>query len=142
MIPPLHRLCQVKFVFRGSFSELISGTASALSEYYGMRRTASHHYIQRMVQLHTYVVRHGDSLSSIAQKFGIRADALAGFNSISAADRLYVGQVLLIPVRIVAYKPGKNGTQASALRLLQAREQDRILPSDTPEGKSIFYFNE
>ena len=92
--------------------------------------------------LHTYTVRHGDSLSSIAQKFDIRADALARFNSLSASDSLYIGQILLIPVRIVTYRPGKSQAPSSALRLLQASEKDRILPPDSSDGTSVFYFDE
>jgi hypothetical protein len=47
----------------------------------------------------TYTVVSGDSLTAIARRFGTTVDALAELNDIAAADRnkLYVGQVLLIP---------------------------------------------
>jgi LysM repeat protein len=41
----------------------------------------------------------GDSLTAIARRFGTTVDALAELNDIAPEDRnkLYVGQVLLIP---------------------------------------------
>lgn len=45
----------------------------------------------------TYVVQEGDTLSSIAQRYGVSVQALQTANGISDPDALLVGQVLVIP---------------------------------------------
>jgi len=45
----------------------------------------------------TYTVKAGDSLSSIAAKFGISQSVLAAANNITDPNKIYVGQVLKIP---------------------------------------------
>ncbi len=44
----------------------------------------------------TYVVKRGDTLSSIARRFGLSLSALMAANNIKDANRIYVGQVLVI----------------------------------------------
>lgn len=44
-----------------------------------------------------YVVQLGDTLSSIAKKFGVSVNAIIDANSISNPNRIYVGQELAIP---------------------------------------------
>ena len=48
-----------------------------------------------------YEVRPGDTLLGIARRFGVTTDAIVKANSIPNADRLTIGQVLLIPPRPV-----------------------------------------
>ncbi len=45
----------------------------------------------------TYVVQPGDSLSALAQRFGVTREALAAANNISPSSLLYVGQTLTVP---------------------------------------------
>lgn len=45
----------------------------------------------------TYVVRSGDTLFSIARRFGLTSGALASANGLSDPSRIYVGQALRIP---------------------------------------------
>lgn len=45
----------------------------------------------------SYIVQSGDSLSIIAQQFGISTDKLADFNAIANSDSIQVGQELAIP---------------------------------------------
>lgn len=45
----------------------------------------------------TYVVQAGDTVFSIAQRFGITIQALVAANNIGADYRIYIGQVLVIP---------------------------------------------
>ncbi len=44
-----------------------------------------------------YIVQQGDSLSIIAQRFGVSTEDLANFNGIENADDIKVGQTLTIP---------------------------------------------
>lgn len=45
----------------------------------------------------TYIVQAGDTVFSIAQRFGITIPALVAANNIGADYRIYIGQVLVIP---------------------------------------------
>jgi len=50
----------------------------------------------------TYVIQSGDSLSVIAQRFGISTQDLADFNAIADVDAIQVGQEISIPPSTVA----------------------------------------
>jgi LysM repeat protein len=66
----------------------------------------------------TYVVATGDSLDSVAQKFGITLGALREYNDLARASIIYVGQVLSLrpPVgQAKAPKPPKPASSASTL---------------------------
>jgi LysM repeat protein len=52
-----------------------------------------------------YVVRPGDTLGTIAARYGVSASALARANGITNPDRIYIGQRLLIP--------GKSGSASN-----------------------------
>ncbi len=60
----------------------------------------------------TYVVQSGDSLSVIAQRFGLTTDELANFNAIADAALIKVGQELTIPPSTVA--PATTASTAAA----------------------------
>jgi len=45
----------------------------------------------------TYIVQRGDTLYSIARRYGVRLGDLAAYNGIVNPNRIYVGQVLRIP---------------------------------------------
>jgi LysM repeat protein len=57
-----------------------------------------------------YVVRRGDTLSDIAEKFRVAPGALAERNGLSRSGHVYVGQRLLIPI------PPRKGAAASQKR--------------------------
>ncbi len=66
----------------------------------------------------TYVVAHGDSLDSVAQKFGMTLSALREYNDLAKASIIYVGQVLNLkpPVgQAKSPKPPKPASSASTL---------------------------
>ncbi len=46
---------------------------------------------------HGYVVRYGDTLSSIAWRHGVNMYTLAQVNGICNLNRIYAGQYLVIP---------------------------------------------
>lgn len=54
----------------------------------------------------TYKIQPGDSLSSIAQKFGITVDDIVKANNIENANEIYAGQEIIIP-------PAKPGGQTT-----------------------------
>ncbi|MBF8255477.1 MAG: hypothetical protein HW375_384 [Anaerolineales bacterium] len=45
----------------------------------------------------TYVVEAGDTLSSIAEQFGVEVLLIMSVNGLASADQIFVGQTLLIP---------------------------------------------
>lgn len=49
-----------------------------------------------------YIVQQGDSLSVIAQRFGVSTEDLANFNGIEDPNSIQVGQTLTIPPTTVA----------------------------------------
>ncbi len=57
-----------------------------------------------------YVVKRGDSIYAVAQKYGVTVDALIYDNQISDPQRLVEGQALFIPVTRVEYRvrPGDS----------------------------------
>lgn len=57
-----------------------------------------------------YPIQSGDTLSGIAQKFGISASELVNANSIVDTDSLYVGQEIVIPGRAGANVAVDSGT--------------------------------
>ena len=46
---------------------------------------------------HVHVIQSGESLSTIAQQYGVSAEEIISFNNISNPDAIYVGQELIIP---------------------------------------------
>ncbi|MDP4182251.1 MAG: glycosyl hydrolase family 18 protein [Bacillota bacterium] len=57
-----------------------------------------------------YVVRHGDSLYSISQKFGISMDIISSVNKLYEIPSLVIGQALVIPTTETVYvvQPGDS----------------------------------
>jgi LysM repeat protein len=53
----------------------------------------------------TYVVQPGDTLFSIAARFGVSVSELATINGFYDIHRLFVGQVLVLPAAAVAPRP-------------------------------------
>ncbi len=49
-----------------------------------------------------YIVKNGENLSVIAQKFGLSADDLAEFNQINDPNKIRAGQLLTIPIAAVS----------------------------------------
>jgi len=53
----------------------------------------------------SYAVRRGDTMAVIAKRFGVTTSALLSANSLSDANRIYVGQSLRIPGAVAAVQP-------------------------------------
>lgn len=71
------------------------------------------------MRLHVYLVQSGDSLRSVAEKFGVRAGAVARLSGLPADSGLYAGQVLFIPVTVVRCRLCRGQSAASASEGLQ-----------------------
>lgn len=77
-----------------------------------------------------YVVRRGDTLYSIARRFGVSADELARLNGIEDPAQLSVGRHLLVPGRARSAKvvAGRNGraclVDSDAQRAARQRAED------------------
>ncbi len=67
-----------------------------------------------------YVVKAGDTLGAIARRFGIPLSALLNANNIKNADRIYVGQVLII-------RGGAAGTTPSAAQVIHVVQRGDTL---------------
>lgn len=73
-----------------------------------------------------YFVRAGDTLTSIANRFGVSVEALAAANKLSNADAIYIGERLVIPIR--------SGAQSAAPSASDAPGTYTVRPGDTLIG--------
>ena len=71
-----------------------------------------------------YRVRRGDTLSSIARRFGTTVDALVRANGLANANTIYAGQLLAIPG--AAGSSGGQGQASSAGKLYTVRRGDTL----------------
>ena len=75
---------------QNNLSDYVEAVVKAVADYIGVPYTAPG------VSANTYVVKKGDSLYSIANKFGVNVEALKNVNGISG-NLINIGQVLTIP---------------------------------------------
>lgn len=61
----------------------------------------------------TYVIQSGDTLSVIAERFGIKTAALAEFNAITDVNSIKVGQEIRIPPADFSASPTTTATADS-----------------------------
>lgn len=76
----------------------------------------------------TYIIRSGDSLYSIGQRFGVTVDALRAANGMTGSTRLQVGQKLIIP---------GVGAPAAATATSQPRATATPTSAPTPEPAQV-----
>jgi murein DD-endopeptidase MepM/ murein hydrolase activator NlpD len=85
-----------------------------------------------------YIVRQGDTLSQIAEMFGVKVSTIRGFNNIRKDTDLRAGQELLIlPIDGLAYKVEKGDTLASIAKKFKSDEMDIALFNDLPEDDKL-----
>lgn len=63
----------------------------------------------------TYIVRPGDTLSRIAVQFGVTVDGLVAANGITRPDRIYAGQMIVVPEAGASARPAPARTATSHL---------------------------
>lgn len=78
----------------------------------------------------TYTVQLGDTLASVARKFGVSASAILQANGISNADLIWVGQKLLIPA--AAGGPAPAGSTPAAEATAAPTPEPTVAPLPTP----------
>ncbi len=79
----------------------------------------------------THTVVLGDTLASIAARYGSSATQIAGINGLRNPDRIYAGQLLVIPSTAAQGHPPSE--QATATATTDA-QQDTAAGSTTPSG--------
>ncbi len=79
----------------------------------------------------TYVVRRGDTLSEIAERFEVPLSRLAERNSLGKTYRIYAGQRLVIPDKAAA----KTSAKTAPRPVLPARVQRAIDRPKVPPGR-------
>ncbi len=68
----------------------------------------------------TYTIKTGDTVTSIAARFGVGIDAILGANSLSRSSIIYAGRTLMIP-GVVSAQDGSSVTPLTAEMTVNAR---------------------
>ena len=82
----------------------------------------------------SYVVKKGDTLSSIAKKFGVSVQAIADINNIKDVNKIYAGQILKIKDTNIYYtvKYGDNATKIAQKYGTSVQEIARLNGLENP----------
>ncbi|MBD3170536.1 MAG: LysM peptidoglycan-binding domain-containing protein [candidate division Zixibacteria bacterium] len=70
----------------------------------------------------THRVRRGETLSTIAQRYGVRMSAIASSNKLSSRSRIYAGQKLLIPVPAGYKKPASTASSSRYRKPIKTKD--------------------
>lgn len=81
-------------------------------------------------------VKRGETMASVAHRYGVSVSALRACNNLSANRSLYVGQRLKIPVRTVRYAKGPTGKQPERDKSV-ANDNGRIIRYKVKKGDSL-----
>jgi murein DD-endopeptidase MepM/ murein hydrolase activator NlpD len=91
----------------------------------GRNRLLTNYYPKRRWSCVNYVVRPGDTLNSIAARFGVSVQDLIRANNLQPPFFIYIGQTLFIPIR-ESPTPPRDDVDRRLRRLeAQVRELDR-----------------
>ncbi len=88
----------------------------------------------------TYVVQQGDTIGSIAQKFGVTEEAIIELNGLTNPNSLQVGQTLIIPVP-ESEIPGPNFKIIPDSELVFGPAANGFDPADILKGKNGYLVN-
>ncbi len=85
-----------------------------------------------------YTVKTGDTISSIAQKFGIKQNTLLWANEMTVKSTLKVGQSLVIlPINGIQYTVKKNDTISGIAKKFKADEEEILYFNDLENAAAI-----
>jgi murein DD-endopeptidase MepM/ murein hydrolase activator NlpD len=89
-------------------------------------------------EISVYIVREGDTLSQIAEMFGVKVSTVRGFNNIRTDKDLKPGQELLIlPIDGAVYKVEKGDTLSSVAKKFNSDEFDISVFNDIGEDGKL-----
>lgn len=78
----------------------------------------------KLARLRPYRIRRGDTLTSVARRFGVSIASLKDFNTIASIHDLSVGQRLLVPVR-QTQRRSPSGERAQSQRTIVASSREK-----------------
>ena len=83
----------------------------------------------------TYIVRAGDSIAQIARMYGVSPEDLLARNAIANADRIYIGQELVVGGSVEANSP-ESTSDGSGVAAADEEEPDSgVDPAQAPEAQ-------
>ena len=93
----------------------------------------------------TYIVRAGDSIDRIAQMYGVSAEDLLARNAIADADRIYIGQELIVggAVEVVASEPTAPEmivavvVEEEAIAEVETAAEEEPEPGQAPQAQAV-----
>ena len=89
-------------------------------------------------QITTYTVRGGDTLSKIADMFGVSAATIYWANNLKQGDQIKIGDTLVIlPVSGIQYEVKKGDTAKSVAKKYKSDAQDIIAYNSLPADGSL-----
>jgi len=89
-------------------------------------------------QISVYVIRKGDSISQIAQMFGVSANTILWANDMKKSDKLVEGDVLLIlPISGVEHIIAKGQTLQSIAKLYKVDVNDIVAYNDIVQNAKL-----
>ena len=92
----------------------------------------------KLEQITTYTVRGGDTLSKIADMFGVSAATIYWANNLKQGDKIKIGDTLVIlPVSGVQHEVQKGDTAKSVAKKYKSDAQDIIVYNNLPADGSL-----
>lgn len=85
-----------------------------------------------------YVVKNGDTFSSIAQSYSVSVSDIRSANSLSSSSKLYVGEILKIPVS-TSNANSAYGVSKMSLNVVDANIEDVISAIALNAGYTVVY---
>ena len=86
-----------------------------------------------------YIVKKGDTLFSIAKKFGVSISTIADINNIKDVNKIYVGQLLKIKNSRIYYYTVKSGDTATKIAMRYGITVNEIAHLNGLENPNIIY---
>ena len=82
----------------------------------------------------TYIVRAGDSIAQIARMYGVSPEALLARNAIANADRIYIGQELVVGGTVEATLPESTSNESGVAAAEDEESATGVDPAPAPEA--------
>jgi LasA protease len=119
------------------FLPLIEPSATATSMYSTPTLDSTRPFTEPTLGSGTYVVQPGDTIGSIAERFGVTEESIIALNGITNPYALQVGQTLLIPVP-ESETPGPNFKIIPDSELIYGPAANGFDPAEILNGKNSY----